>query len=259
MSATVATFGQSVVAAASLFLLVWIASVTKRDASLVDRFWGLSFVTIAWVGLARGPAPSAVALASVAAVSAWGLRLSAYLTLRNWGRGEDRRYGAMRERAGERFWLLSLVSVFSLQALLSAVISLPVQAALLDRGQLGALQIGGLALFAIGLVVETLADAQLARFTRDPRSRGAVMDRGLWRWSRHPNYFGEVLVWWGLGLVGAKGPHGLLALVGPALITFLLLRVSGVTMLERTIGERRPGYAEYARRTSAFVPWPRRA
>jgi steroid 5-alpha reductase family enzyme len=152
---------------------------------------------------------------------------------------------------------VSLFTVFLLQAALVVVVSLPLQAgaALGARAPLGLLDAAGAALFAAGLAFEAIADAQLARFLARPGSAGRVMDEGLWRWSRHPNYFGDFLVWWGLGLVGAAAGAPW-ALVGPAVMSLLLLRVSGVTLLEKTIGARRPGYAEYAARTSAFFPWP---
>src|SRR5512147_3288325 len=166
----------------------------------------------------------------------------------------------MREARGPRFAAESLVTVFLLQAALMWAISLPLQAAAaLGAGKpLGLLDAAGALVVLTGVAVEAAADAQLARFLARPDSRGLVMQRGLWRWSRHPNYFGDFVVWWGLGFLGvAAGATWTLA--GPALMSVLLLRVSGVTLLEKTISTRRPGYAEYAARTSAFFPWsPRR-
>lgn len=247
----------AVVTAAMVALWAW--SLRLRDASIVDPFWGPGFALVAWTSVAvAGPSPRGLLLAAL--VTAWGLRLAIHLGLRRRGHGEDRRYAAMRAARGERFAVVSLFTVFLLQAALLWLVSLPLQAgAALGRGEpLGALEAAGAAVFAVGLVLEAVADAQLARFLRDPGSRGRVLDRGVWAWSRHPNYFGDFLVWWGLGLaaLGAGAPW---ALAGPAAMTVLLLRVSGVRLLESTIAERRPEYAEYAARTSPFFPWPPRA
>jgi steroid 5-alpha reductase family enzyme len=165
----------------------------------------------------------------------------------------------MRAHRGDRFPLASLFTVFLLQGALMWVVSLPLQAGA-ARGAsapLGLLDAAGVTVFAVGLAFEALGDAQLARFLADPAHRGQVMQSGLWRYTRHPNYFGDALVWWGLGLVAAAAGAAW-SLVGPALMTFLLVRVSGVSLLEKDIGERRPGYAEYVRRTSAFLPRPPR-
>jgi steroid 5-alpha reductase family enzyme len=243
---------------AALLVAVWAASVRLRDVSIVDVFWGPAFAAVAWTAVAvAGPSPRGLLAAALA--TAWGLRLGVHLAARKRGRGEDRRYAAMRAAAGPSFALRSLGTVFLLQAALVFAISLPLQAAaaLGPGAPLGGLDLAGAVVALAGIAIEATADAQLARFLARPGSRGRVMQEGLWRWSRHPNYFGDAVVWWGLGLLGlAAGAPWTLA--GPALMTLLLLRVSGVTLLERTIGERRPGYAEYARRTSAFVPWPPR-
>jgi steroid 5-alpha reductase family enzyme len=241
---------------AAAMLLLWVLSLRLRDVSIVDVYWGPAFAVVAWTSLAvAGPSPRGLLLAALA--TAWGARLGFHLGRRRRGHGEDRRYAAMRAAHGDRFARVSLFTVFLLQAALVVVVSLPLQAgaALGARAPLGLLDAAGVALFAAGLAFEAIADAQLARFLARPGSAGRVMDEGLWRWSRHPNYFGDFLVWWGLGLVGAAAGAPW-ALAGPAVMSLLLLRVSGVTLLEKTIGARRPGYAEYAARTSAFFPWP---
>jgi steroid 5-alpha reductase family enzyme len=239
-------------------LLLWAASLRLRDASIVDVYWGPGFGVVAWaaVGVA-GSSPRGLLLAALA--TAWGLRLGAHIARRRRGHGEDHRYAAMRAAHGARFPLVSLFTVFLLQAALLWLVSLPLQAgAALGRSTpLGPIDAAGALLFAVGLAFEATADAQLARFLRDPSSRGRVMDRGLWRYSRHPNYFGDFLVWWGLGAM-ALSAGAAWALVGPLAMSVLLLKVSGVTLLERNIGERRPGYAAYAARTSAFLPLPPR-
>ncbi len=247
--------------AAAAMLVLWLLSLGLRDASIVDLWWGPGFAGLALVGflVAGGGHPRRWLLLVLPAL--WGLRLGAYLLWRNAGRGEDFRYAAMRQRHGERFAWLSLASVFGLQAGLQWVVSLPIQLTQAAPGAeaLGALDAAGTALFAVGMFFESVGDWQLARFKADPANRGRVMDHGLWRYTRHPNYFGDFLVWWGLAAIALAGPYGAAVLVGPTLMSFLLLRVSGVALLERDIAERRPDYVAYARRTNAFFPGPPRS
>jgi steroid 5-alpha reductase family enzyme len=190
----------------------------------------------------------------------WAVRLAGYITLRNWGHGEDRRYAAMRQRHGAHFGIKSLFMVFGLQATLAWVVGLPLLAGLTHTAPLNLLDAAGALLALTGLLLEAVADAQLSRFRRQPRAQGAVMDRGLWGWSRHPNYFGEACLWWGLALMGLAAGGWAVAwcLVSPLLMTWLLLKVSGVALLEQDIGERRPAYRDYIARTSAFFPRPPR-
>jgi steroid 5-alpha reductase family enzyme len=238
---------------------LWLLSLRLRDASIADVFWGAGFALVAVLAAAVSP-PSARALLLAGLASAWGLRLALHLG-RRWARKreEDRRYQAMRAAWGDRFPLVSLGTVFLLQGALLLVVSLPLQAGAAYGGSrpLGLLDAAGVLAFAVGLLFEAVGDAQLARFLRDPASRGRVLQSGLWRYTRHPNYFGDALLWWGLGLVGAAS-GAWWCLAGPALMTFLLLRVSGVTLLEKEMAGRRPEYAAYVRRTSAFVPLPPR-
>jgi steroid 5-alpha reductase family enzyme len=240
-------------------LALWLVSLAIRDASIVDVFWGLGYVGIAWIAFALGDGDPGRRLAVTVGASLWGLRLAGHLAWRNHGAGEDPRYARMRSHHGPRFWIVSLATVFALQGALMLVISLPIQVAQAVAGPpLGPLDGAGLALVVTGLGLETVADLQLARFRADPSQHGRVLDRGLWRYSRHPNYFGDAVVWWGLWLVACSVPWGLWTIVSPALMTFLLLRVSGVALLERGLARSKPGWAEYAARTSAFVPWPPR-
>lgn len=237
-------------------LALWVASLRLRDVSIVDVYWGPGFAVIAWTAVAvAGASPRGLLVAAL--TTAWGVRLGVHLARRRRGHGEDRRYAAMRAARGGRFPLVSLFTVFLLQAALLWIVSLPVQAAAASGGRLGLLDAAGTLLCVAGIAVEATADAQLARFLARPGSGARVMDEGLWRWSRHPNYFGDAVVWWGLGAVGAGGGAPW-TLAGPLVMTVLLVKVSGVALLESTIGARRPGYAEYAERTSAFVPWPPR-
>lgn len=246
---------------AALMLGCWLLSLRLRDASIVDPVWPLLFVGIAWaVWLDTGPGGDGEARHAVllTMVTLWGLRLAVHLAARKRGEPEDYRYVAMRRR-WQPFALWSLLVVFGLQGVLATVVSLPLQAVLggSDGPALGWLDWTGMAVWALGLTCEAAADRQLARFVADEASRGQVLDRGLWRYSRHPNYFGDFLVWWGIYAVAA-GAGAYWTVIGPILMTVLLLRVSGVALLERSIGKRRPGYAEYAARTSAFVPLPPR-
>lgn len=237
---------------------LWVVSLILRNASIIDLFWGFGFVVIAWVGwLTLAGDGGARRTLLLALVSVWGLRLAIYLTWRNAGKGEDFRYQAMRRRWGSRFPIVSLATVFLLQAVLMLIVSLPVQAGMLTGGRIGVLGAVGAALWLVGVGFETIGDLQLARFKADPDNRGKVMDRGLWRYTRHPNYFGDFCVWWGLYLVALTGATWW-TIVGPIVMSLLLLRVSGVSLLEKDIGKRRPGYAEYVERTNAFFPGPRR-
>jgi steroid 5-alpha reductase family enzyme len=249
----------SALAITGLMLAAWAVSLVRRDASVVDVFWGLGFVLVAWVALAVGDGYTGRKILVTALVSAWGLRLAVYLFLRNAGKGEDFRYRRMRARHGPRFWLISLFTVFLLQGALMFAVSLPVQAAnVAGPGYFTWLDGLGAAVWLAGLLFEAVGDWQLARFKADPANAGRVMDRGLWAWTRHPNYFGDSLVWWGIFLVAASNPVHLWAVAGPLLMTFLLVRVSGVALLERSLVRRRPGYDEYIARTSAFIPRPPR-
>lgn len=237
-----------------LVVLCWLGSVIQRDASLVDRVWGLGFVVAAWSfwessGAARDPL-------LLALVTIWGLRLSAYITWRNWGHGEDSRYAAMRARNGAGWWWQNLVTVFLLQGVLILVIALPLAAAISTTGPTWARALGTV-LWVIGFAFEAGGDWQLARFRGNPVNRGTVLDTGFWRYTRHPNYFGDALQWWAFW-VFALGVGAWWTVVGPLVITGLLLKVSGVTLLESTLVASKPAYREYIRRTSAFLPWPPR-
>lgn len=251
----------SAAAVAVLMVSMWIVSVLVKDASIVDIVWGLGFVVVAATALAVGEGWDVRRQLLAVLVAVWGLRLSGYLAWRNLGHGEDYRYQAMRKKWGDRFWLVSLVQVFLLQGVLMWIVSLPVQLAAteVEPGDFGPLAYVGVALWFVGLLFETLGDAQLARFKADPANSGQVMDQGLWRYTRHPNYFGDFCVWWGIFLVAAETTAARWGIVGPVLMSFLLLRVSGVAMLEKTIGKRRPGYEAYVARTSAFFPRPPKA
>ena len=245
---------------AVLALLTWIASVVRRDASLVDRMWSLMIAApMAAYALQSGwSSPRAIAV--IALVLAWGLRLAAYITWRNWGHGEDRRYQEIRRRNEPNFAFKSLYLVFALQMVLAWIVSAPTLAALVGDRPFGVLDALGIVAALAGFLFEAVGDAQMAAFKGDRANKGQVMDRGLWRYTRHPNYFGEALFWWGLWLIalGAGGLAAAWTLLSPLMMTVLLLKVSGVALLEKDIGERRPAYRDYIARTNAFLPGPPR-
>ena len=238
-------------------VLTWLASIPLRNVSIVDSLWGVMIALAAWVYALATPQTGPREGLVLVLVSLWMLRLSGYITRRNHGHGEDRRYQAIRARNQPHFTFKSLYLVFGLQAVLAWIIAWPLMAAMAGPEPLGWLDALGVALWLFGIGFEAGADQQLARFKADPANAGRVMDQGLWRYSRHPNYFGEFCVWWGVWLL-ALAAGGAWTLISPLLMSFLLLKVSGVALLEQDIGERRPAYRDYIARTSAFFPWPPR-
>lgn len=242
----------------SLMLGSWLMSLCLRDASIADIVWGLGFVLVAWTSLmvADNPGPREWLLVGLTTI--WGLRLAGYLLWRKWGQREDPRYATLRQRSGPRFWWTSLGSVFGLQGLIIWLVSLPLQRAIPRGGSLGLVDGVGVLLWGIGFVFESVGDWQLARFKAQPANVGRVCDRGLWRYTRHPNYFGDCLVWWGLWSVSVAGGAGLWTIISPLVMTWLLVRVSGVALTERRMAERSEEYRRYMQRTSAFFPRPPR-
>lgn len=246
-------------ALAVLMLATWLLSLRLKDVSIVDPVWGFAFVVVAISAALVGDGDSGRQLLLVVLVGLWGGRLGGYLTARKLKEdGEDYRYVEMREKHGDRFPLVSLGMVFGLQGVLVLVVSLPVTAAAVQDDGLGILTWVGVALWAVGLFFEAVGDAQLSRFKADPANKGKVMDQGLWRYTRHPNYFGDFCVWWGIYLVALQS-GAWWAVVGPLVMTQLLTKTSGKERLEKTIGKRREGYAEYVERTSGFFPLPPRS
>ncbi len=243
---------------AVLMALAWLLSLRLGAARIVDICWGVCFMTAAALYAAGTPDGDPVRKAlSLVAVLAWGARLSLHIGVRNWGKPEDYRYAAWRKQYGDAWWWRSALHVFALQGALAWLISLPVAAAQYSAAPPSWIDAAGMVVWAVGFVFEAIGDAQLSAFRRDRANAGKVMQRGLWRYTRHPNYFGDAVQWWGqYGLALSGG--GWWTVGAPVLMTYLLLRVSGVAMLERTIGDRRPEYAEYIRRTSAFIPRPPR-
>ena len=244
-------------AIACLMIGTWLVSLALKNASIVDITWGLGFVLVAWAVFARVDGNAGRQALLVTMTTLWGLRLAIHLYIRNHGKGEDFRYRAMRKRWGPRFPLISLATVFTVQGVLMWIVSLPVQLGQVSASpDLGVLAWIGVVVWAIGLFFEVVGDAQLARFKKDPGNAGRVMSSGLWRYTRHPNYFGDACVWWGIALVAAETSVGRWGLIGAAVMTFLLRRVSGVTLLEKSLVKRRAGYDDYVARTAPFVPRP---
>lgn len=247
--------GMNVLLVLGLMTGLWLWSVVKRDVSVVDPWWSIGFLLVT-ANSARLAGPGSARWLVLAVVAAWSLRLWAHLLARARGKPEDARYTAFRVRYGaDRYWWVSYFQVFLLQGALVLLVSAPLQYAASAPGPdpIGVLDVVGAALALFGAGYEAVADAQLAAWKRRP-DRGEVMDEGLWRTSRHPNYFGEVLVAWGFWLFCADQPLGALLVFAPLLMTFLLVRVSGVAMLEEHMAKRKPAYRDYMRRTPALIP-----
>lgn len=250
-------YGISALVILGLMTLLWLISLLLKDASIVDIFWGAGFVVSTWVYFALTPDGSTGRKWLITAlVTIWGLRLSLYILYRNWGKGEDFRYRKWREEAGSRWWWQSYFKVFLLQGLLMWIIAAPLlaaqQGAAPDR--LKFLDWAAVALWSIGFFFEAVGDLQMARFKADPTNKGKVLDTGVWRYTRHPNYFGDATQWWAYYLVAAAA-GGFWTIWSPIVMTLLLLRVSGVALLEKTLAVTKPQYREYIETTSSFVPW----
>lgn len=241
----------------AIMTTLWILSLILKNSSIVDIFWGAGFVVANWIYFALAPEglPARKWLISIL-VTIWGLRLSSYILWRNWGKGEDFRYQKWRNESGGAWWWKSFLQVFVLQGFLLWIISAPLLAAHIGPAprHLTALDFAAVLLWAIGFFFEAVGDFQLARFKADPANKGKVMNRGVWRYTRHPNYFGDATQWWAYYLI-ALAAGGWWTILSPIIMTTLLVRVSGVALLEKSLKEERPGYKEYIETTSAFIPW----
>ena len=232
----------------------WIVSLIKRDVSIVDGLWSLMFLAAASVYLFYAESANMRSYLVYGLVAVWALRLSIHITARNWGEPEDHRYVTIRNNREPYFEYKSLYFVFGLQALLAWIITLPVFAAITMSSEFSTLDVIACVFWLIGFSFQAIADYQLLRFKSDPANKGKVLASGAWRYSRHPNYFGECLIWWGFYLF-AVSSGAWWSVISPLLITFLLLKISGVAMMERTITGRRPEYQAYISSTNAFIPW----
>lgn len=238
---------------AGLGFATWLVSLWRRDVSIVDGMWPVFIGGAGGLYALMGPAPGLSGGVALALLAIWAVRLCLHITVRNHGQPEDRRYQKIRANNQPHFEYKSVYLVFGLQAVLAWIVALPFMGIAHDADRYGVPSALGALLASFGIVFEAVADWQLERFKQNPVNRGRVLDTGLWRYSRHPNYFGECCAWWGFGLM-ALDAGAWWALASPLLMTILLLKVSGVTLLERDIGERRPEYARYIRETNAFFP-----
>jgi steroid 5-alpha reductase family enzyme len=250
-------FGFNLTAVILMMILGWFLSLVLKNVTVVDSLWGLGFVLIAWLTFFLTDGFLGRRLLIALMVTVWGLRLSIYLSRRNWGKGEDPRYGSWRKKSGKHFWIVSLFKVFLLQSLFLWAISLSLQYGAVSKtpAMITWLDLCGLSLWMVGFVFEAVGDWQLAAFKSNPANKGKVMDRGLWAYTRHPNYFGECLMWWGIFVIAFSTPNSWWTVLSPLIITAVLLKMTGIPLTERTIVAHRPGYKEYIQRTPAFIPW----
>jgi steroid 5-alpha reductase family enzyme len=245
-------YGWALVVVLGLVTLLWAVSVPLQDASIIDMFWGILFVAVAWVLLAVLGELATRPYLMTLLVTVWGLRLAFHLMSRNLGQGEDKRYRRWRERGGANWWLKSYYRVYLLQGAIALVVATPLIAAFYRPYGFNLLNVLGVLVWATGFLYELMADVQLSQFKADPDNRGRILDRGLWGLSRHPNYFGDALQWWGLGLVALSWDTWW-ALIGPAVMTAVFLGISN-DVLERDLRRRRPEYADYVTKTPKFFP-----
>lgn len=240
-----------------LMTLLWLLSLVLKNSSIVDIFWGIGFVVTAWVdfALTLNIAPDRKLILCLL-VSVWGLRLAIHILTRNWGKPEDFRYQAWRKEAGASWWWKSFLRVFLLQGGLLWIISTPLLAAQFSAqpGQPYWLVILAILVWLVGFIFEALGDWQLMRFKANPANKGKLLTSGVWRYTRHPNYFGDAAQWWAYYLL-ALAAGGWWTIFSPVIMTFFLMRVSGVSLLEKSLKVEKPGYQEYMETTSEFIPW----
>jgi len=240
----------------AMMLVLWGFSIALGDVSFIDSFWAFGFVLVACVTQRLFPFGGMHQYVLNILVIVWGMRLGLYLLWRWRREGADGRYVAMRNKAKGNPHVMTLKNVFLLQAVLLWLVSTSIQLGAYGAvGPLGPLALTGTVLCVLGIVFETLGDWQLMRFKSNAANKGQVLDTGLWRYTRHPNYFGDLCFWWGAYLIACEAPYGWMSLPGPLMMSFLLIRWSGAALLERRVQRSRPAYADYMRKTSAFLPW----
>ena len=240
-----------------LMAALWLVSLALKNSSIVDIFWGFGFVISAWTAFALTPDGfSGRKWLLVILTTIWGLRLTLHILTRNWGKGEDFRYQVWRKEAGAAWWWRSFFKVFLLQGILMWIIATPLLRAQISAtpAQLTFLDYLAILVWLVGFFFEAAGDWQLAKFKANPANKGKVLNTGFWRYTRHPNYFGDAAQWWAYYLI-ALAAGGWWTIFSPLLMTLLLMRVSGVTLLEKTLKESKPGYKEYVASTSEFIPW----
>ena len=257
MEHLIVVFSLNLAAVVLMMIIGWLLSLVLKNVTVVDSLWGLGFVMIAWTTFLLTDGFLTRKLLIAFLVTLWGVRLSIYLTLRNWGKGEDPRYGLWREKSGKHFLIVSLFKVFLLQALFLWAISISIQYGMVSTTpeMITWLDMLGLILWGVGFIFEAVGDWQLAAFKSNPANKGKVMDQGLWAYTRHPNYFGECFMWWGIFLIAFSTPNSWWTILSPLTITAVLLKMTGIPLTEKTIVTHRPGYKEYIQRTNAFFPW----
>ena len=244
-------------AVVALFTILWIVSLIVRNSSIVDMWWGPGILLIGLTYFFTTDGAQSRGRLVVALLALWAVRLAWHIGARNIGHGEDFRYAKWRRERGASWWWFSYFKVFLLQSVIAWIISMPLYYAIAPATpeRLSPFDFAGAILFAAGFLFEAIGDEQLRRFKADPANKGRVLNSGLWRYTRHPNYFGEAVMWWGFGLF-ALSTGGYLGLPGPAIMTWLLIRVSGVSLLEQTLRQTKPEYLEYIATTSSFFPMP---
>ncbi|MFT5436634.1 MAG: steroid 5-alpha reductase family enzyme [Ulvibacter sp.] len=248
-------YSVTLIAVLFAYMSLWfVVSLIKKRNDLADVAWGLGFVLMAWLSYFLAEDPGMRGILVGVLVSIWGLRLALHIHSRNKGKAEDYRYLAWRKEWGKWFYIRSYFQVYLLQGVFLFLIVSPILLINKDTGgDLGLLDFIGVVVWLFGFYFEAVGDAQLSRFIKNPENKGKLMTKGIWKYTRHPNYFGEVTQWWGIWLVALSVPNGVLAIIGPITITFLILKVSGIPMLEKKM-EEHPDFAEYKRRVSVFIP-----
>ena len=237
--------------------LIWIISLLKKDAGIMDIFWGLGFIVTGYFYLSADYSHALQPRLLYSLVLLWGLRLTLHIGVRNLGEAEDARYANWRQQFGAKWWWLSYFRVFILQGMVMWIVSIPLLFGLLDKAPLTVLDGVGVLFFAVGFLVEAIGDWQLRSFKKDPSNKGKVLNTGLWGLTRHPNYFGEALLWWGFTLIAIE-LSTFWILISPIIMTWLLIKVSGVAMLDDLLKKTKPDYAEYIENTNAFLPGKRK-
>lgn len=250
------TFQSGIGLLMAVLTLLWLVSLMIKDVSIIDIFWGFGFVLIAWFYAYSNILEEMDLRAQIflGMVTIWGLRLAAFLAYRNIGNGEDYRYAQWRKDNGKKWWWLSFIRVFALQGFLLWIISAVFLPSFSIKAEMGIFEYIGIAFWAIGLFFEAVGDWQLMQFKKDKSNKGKVMNKGLWKYTRHPNYFGDSMVWWGFFIYTLSHPLGWMYVFCPIVMTLFLVKISGVAMLEVKLKKSKPKYAEYIRKTSSFIP-----
>ena len=249
------TIGWSAIIAFGYMTTLFIIAMIRKDNSVADVAWGPGFIVVTWSALVINGSYGATQFLVAGLITVWGLRLGIRIFRRNRGRGEDPRYQKWRDDWGKHFVLRSYLQVFLLQGVVLLLNVTPVMILMSAAKQpLAWSQYLGLAIWCVGFTFESVGDFQLDRFLKNPENRGTMNDKGLWRYTRHPNYFGESTMWWGIFIIAVASPWGWVGVIGPLVITSMILFVSGIPMTEKMM-EKTPGWDEYKRKTSAFIPW----